>query len=153
MNITKSLPISEKMILQSKILTCFAIELPFIMFSDILFFIMFKPSLSYIILITILSFVVILLTACIGLIANLKYPKMNASNDTEVVKQSMSAMLGVFSGMGILIGSMFLVAYLSDKFSILTLLSAHVTLLFIISIILYLYLTKRGINEYRKINV
>lgn len=27
-NITKSLPISEKMILQSKILTCFAIELP-----------------------------------------------------------------------------------------------------------------------------
>ena len=114
---------------------------------------MFKPSLSYIILITILSFVVILLTACIGLIANLKYPKMNASNDTEVVKQSMSAMLGVFSGMGILIGSMFLVAYLSDKFSILTLLSAHVTLLFIISIILYLYLTKRGVNEYRKINV
>ena len=153
MNITKSLPISEKMILQSKILTCFAIELPFIMFSDILFFIMFKPSLSYIILITILSFVVILLTACIGLIANLKYPKMNASNDTEVVKQSMSAMIGVFSGMGILILSILLVAYLSDKFSILTLLSAHILLLSIISIILYLYLTKRGINEYRKINV
>lgn len=152
-NITKSLPISEKMILQSKILTCFAIELPFIMFSDVLFFIMFKPSLSYIILIIILSFVVILLTSCIGLVANLKYPKMNASNDTEVVKQSMSSMIGVFSGMGILIGSIFLVTYLSDKFSILTLLSAHVTSLFIISIILYLYLIKYGTIEYRKINV
>ena len=152
-NITKSLPISEKTILQSKILTCFAIELPFIMFSDVLFFIMFKPNISYIILITILSFVVILLTACIGLIANLKYPKMNASNDTEVVKQSISAMIGVFSGMGILILSILLVAYLSDKFSILTLLSAHVTLLFIISIILYLYLIKYGTIEYRKINV
>lgn len=123
------------------------------MFSDVLFFIMFKPSLSYIILIIILSFVVILLTSCIGLVANLKYPKMNASNDTEVVKQSMSSMIGVFSGMGILIGSIFLVTYLSDKFSILTLLSAHVALLFIISIILYLYLIKYGTIEYRKINV
>ena len=78
---------------------------------------------------------------------------MNASNDTEVVKQSMSSMIGVFSGMGILIGSIFLVTYLSDKFSILTLLSAHVTSLFIISIILYLYLIKYGTIEYRKINV
>lgn len=152
-NITKSLPISEKIILQSKILTCFVIELPFIMFSDILFFIMFKPSLSYVLLIMILSFVVILLTSCIGLIANLKYPKMNASNDTEVVKQSMSAMIGVFSGMGILIVSILLVAYLNSKISILLLLGIHVILLFIISIILYLYLVKYGIKEYKKINV
>ena len=123
------------------------------MFSDVLFFIMFKPSLSYIILIIILSFVVILLTSCIGLVANLKYPKMNASNDTEVVKQSMSSMIGVFSGMGILIGSILIIAYLSDKFSMLTLLSAHVALLFIISIVLYLYLIKYGTIEYRKINV
>ena len=92
-------------------------------------------------------------TALIGILMNLKYPKMDATSDTEVVKQSMSSMIGVFSGMGILILSILLVAHLSDKFSILTLLSAHVLLLSIISIILYLYLTKRGINEYRKINV
>lgn len=151
-NITKSLPISEKKILQSKIFVCFVIELPFIMFSDVLFFIMFKPSISYILLIMILSFVIILLTSCIGLIANLKYPKMNVSNDTEVAKKSMSSMIGVFSGT-VLIVSILVVLYLSDKISILILLSMHVTLLFIISIILYLYLIKYGIKDYRKINV
>lgn len=116
----------------------------------------YYPIGAYINLITkfkLLDLIKLLLTSCIGLVANLKYPKMNASNDTEVVKQSMSSMIGVFSGMGILIGSIFLVTYLSDKFSILTLLSAHVTSLFIISIILYLYLIKYGTIEYRKINV
>lgn len=152
-NITKSLPISEKKILQSKILTCYVIELPFIMFSDILFFITFKPSLFYIILITLLSFIIILLTACIGLIANLKYPKMNASNDTEVVKQSMSSMVGVFFGMGILIGSILIISFLSDKLSLSLMLTIHVILLYIISIILYLYLIKYGTREYKKINV
>jgi ABC-2 type transport system permease protein len=43
--------------------------------------------------------------------ANLKYPKMDATNDTEVVKQSTSSMVSVFGGMflamisiGILVG-------------------------------------------------
>ena len=82
--------------------------------SNIVFFIRFRPSIFYIILITLLSLVIILLTACIGLIANLKYPKMNASNDTEVVKQSMSSMISVFIGMGIFVGSILIIFFLSD---------------------------------------
>ena len=50
-NITKSLPIKEELILKSKILTCYVIELPFIIFSEIIFFIKFKPSLFYLVLI------------------------------------------------------------------------------------------------------
>ena len=34
----------------------------------------------------------------IGIICNLKYPKLDASNDTEIVKQSMSATIAVFIG-------------------------------------------------------
>ena len=97
-NITKSLPIKEKLILKSKILTCYIIELPFIIFSDIIFFIKFKPSLFYIVLITLIGLFTILLSACIGLIINLKYPKMNATNDTEVVKKCMSSMISFFIG-------------------------------------------------------
>ena len=52
-------------------------------------------------------------TALIGLLMNLKYPKMNATNDTEVVKQSMSSMISVFIGIGIFIGSALAVAYLN----------------------------------------
>lgn len=152
-NITKSLPIKEELILKSKILTCYIIELPFMVFSNILFFIRFRPSIFYIVLISSLSIIIISLTSNIGLIANLKYPKMNASNDTEVVKQSMSSMISVFLGMGILIGSILIIIFLSDYIKLNILLVLHVLLITIISIILYLYLMKYGTKEYRKINV
>ena len=152
-NITKSLPIKEELILKSKILTCFIIELPFIIFSDIIFFIKFKPNLFYIVLITLIGLLIILLSACIGLIINLKYPKMNATNDTEVVKQSMSSMMSIFIGMGIFIGSILLVGFLNDYLNIDILLILHIALITITSIILYYILMKFGVKEYRHINV
>lgn len=152
-NITKSLPIKEKTILDSKILTCFVIELPFIIFSDLVFFIIIKPNILYILLITILSFIIVFFTSCIGLIVNLKYPKMNASNDTEVVKQSMSSMISVFIGMGIFIISVLGIILLSSYIKIELLLLFHMILMFIISIILYTILNKSGVKEYKKINV
>ena len=152
-NITKSLPIKEETILKSKILTCYVIELPFIIFSDIVFFIKFKPSIFYLVLILLLSFLIILLTSCIGLIANLKYPKMNATNDTEVVKQSMSSMISVFIGIGFFIGSALAVAYLNKYLKLRILLVLHISLITIISIILYFIIMKFGTKEYRKINV
>lgn len=152
-NITKSLPIKENLILKSKILVCYVIELPFILVSNTLFFIKFRPSLFYIILIILLSFVIILLSSCIGLIANLKYPKMNATNDTEVVKQSMSSMISVFIDMGILIGSIIIIAFLSEFIKLNVLLVFHIGFLLVISIFLYFYLMKYGVKEYKKINV
>lgn len=152
-NITKSLPIKEEIILKSKILTCYAIELPFILFSDIIFFIKFRPGLFYLTLITLIGILTILLSACIGLIINLKYPKMNANNDTEVVKQSMSSMISVFIGMGIFIGSILLIVFLNEYINIDILLILHIFFLTIISIILYCFLMKFGTKEYKKINV
>lgn len=152
-NLTKSLPIKESLILKSKILTCYIIELPFIILSSIIFFIKFRPSLYYIILITLIGLLTILLSACIGLIMNLKYPKMNATNDTEVVKQSMSSMISVFMGIGIFIGSILLIAFLSDFIKIDILLMMHVSLVAIISLVLYCILMKYGTREYKKINV
>ena len=153
MNITKSLPIKETDILKSKILTCYVIELPFMIFSSMIFFIKFRPNLFYMILIILLNLLIILLTSCIGLIINLKYPKMNATNDTEVVKQSMSSMISVFIGIGVLIGSILFIGFLSDIIKIDILVMLHLLLVTIISIILYFILMKYGSKEYRKINV
>ena len=107
-NITKSLPISEKDILKSKIIYPYIIELPFILVSELLFFIVFKVNIVYILLIFSMSIITITLSSIIGIIINLKYPKMNASNDTEVVKQSMSSMISLFINMGIIIISLIL---------------------------------------------
>ena len=54
------------------------------------------------ILILIASLLLPFVAELIGIIINLKYPKMDASNDTEVVKQSMSSVVATFIGMGLL---------------------------------------------------
>lgn len=152
-NITKSLPIDEKDILKSKIIYPFIIELPFIIIGELIFFIFFKPSIFYIISIILIGIIMIFLSSIIGLIVNLKYPKMNATNDTEVVKQSISSMISVFIGMGIFLGSILLIIFLLKYINIKTLIVFHISLLMILGFILYLILMKTGIKDYRKINI
>lgn len=151
-NITKSLPISEKMILKSKILMALIIESPFILISDLLFIIKFTPSITYIIILLLLSIITIVLSAIIGLLVNLKYPKLNASSDTEVVKQSASSMISVFIGITIAIISLLGINYFSDKYSLMSLMSINVLILLITTVILYQILINFGPKEYKKLN-
>lgn len=152
-NITKSLPVSEKTILNSKILMALTIELPFILISILLFIIKFTPSLAYTITIILLGLIVPTLTAIIGLLVNLKYPKLNFSSDTEVVKQSISSMISIFSGMGLAIISIFGIGYFSENYPLTNLMLIHVLLLMIITFILYKLLMKIGPKEYRKLSI
>ena len=78
---------------------------------------------------------------------------MIASNDTEVVKQSMSSMVAVFINMGIIIISVIGIFSLYDKLNIYLLLSIHVFVIILATIILYYILMNKGIKEYRSINV
>lgn len=152
-NITKSLPVSEKTILNSKILMALTIELPFILISILLFIIKFTPSLAYTITIILLGLIVPTLTAIIGLLVNLKYPKLNFSSDTEVVKQSISSMISIFSGMGLAIISIFGIGYFSENYPLTNLMLIHVLLLMVITFILYKLLMKIGPKEYRKLSI
>ena len=152
-NITKSLPISFDKIVKSKILTCFILELPFLILISLIFIIRLKFDLSYGFLIILLCFAVTFLVSCMGLIVNLKYPKMDAQSDTEVVKQSMSVFISTILGFGIFIGSLLLVIYLRKVMDILIVLYFLLALLFIIAIFLYVFLIKREEKLYRKINI
>ena len=152
-NITKSLPIDEKTIILSKICYPFIIELPLIIISEIVFFIVFKPSLFYMFIIVFGGILSILLSSCIGLFINLKYPKMNAMNDTEVVKQSMSSMMSIFLGMIIFLGSVFAFGLLYSKYDTELLLSCHFIILGLISFIFYSLVMKYGPRDYKNINV
>lgn len=152
-NITKTLPISYKTILNSKILYCFIIELPFFLISELIFIFRFGMSLTYFIQIIALTFVLILISAVIGLLVNLKYPKLNASNDTEVVKQSMSSIISVFIGFGIFILSILALGYLGQYIDINILITLHILLLTIITGVLYTVLMRIGPKEYQKLNI
>ena len=96
--ILKSLPIKPYTIVKSKVLTAVLIMLPFILVGDLIIFIRFKFNPLSIIAILIASVLFPLVAETIGIIVNLKYPRMDAKNDTEVVKQSMSSTISVFLG-------------------------------------------------------
>ena len=76
--------------------------IPCILIGNIIVFIRFKIDFLNIVLLILVSFLLPLIAETIGIIVNLKYPRMDAKNDTEVVKQSMSSTLSVFIGMGII---------------------------------------------------
>ena len=101
-NILKSLPISPYNIIKAKILTAVLIMIPCIFVGDLIVFIKFRFDILSIVLLLIASVLLPLIAETIGIIINLKYPRMDAKNDTEVVKQSMSSSISVFLGMAII---------------------------------------------------
>ena len=100
--ILKSLPLKPYKIVKAKILTAVLIMIPCILIGNIIVFIRFKIDFFFFFLLIVASFLLPLIAETIGIIINLKYPRMDAKNDTEVVKQSMSSALSVFIGMGII---------------------------------------------------
>ena len=152
-NITKSLPVESGVVLKSKLYTAFIIEFPFLIISYFIFIVKFRINLLHSLFLIILIFASVSLVSTLGLIINLKYPKMNAKNDAEVVKQSMSAMVSTFVSMVISMCSVLLLIYLNKYLDINLIIILHLSLLIILAIISYTYLIKKGSIEYNKIIV
>lgn len=129
-NITKSMPITEENILLSKIITSDICVISVILICDIIFFTFFKVTVIDIILILFVTFVIPTLTAIYGLLVNLKYPKLDASSDTEVVKQSASSMISVLSGM------IFAIACVMLSFKLIEIMKMNLAIITMMAIIL-----------------
>jgi ABC-2 type transport system permease protein len=114
-NILKSLPIKPFHIVLYKVLTALVIMIPCILIGDIIIFIKFKFNTISILLLLIASILLPAVSELLGILINLKYPKLDATNDTEIVKQSMSSMISVFTGMGLIGITLLGVFYLLDK--------------------------------------
>lgn len=152
-NITKSLPIDYRDIFKSKILMCFIIEAPFAIVSVIIFIIFYHVSIIFMFELFILIIMVILFNSIIGLLINLKYPKLDCNNDTEVVKQSMSSIISTFIGFGSFIITIVLIVILNSYFDLFIIIAIHLFILLIINVILYKLLMKKGPKAYQSLNV
>ena len=153
-NILKSLPITPFKIICSKVLSALAIMVPCILLGNIILFIKFKLSLIEMLLLLISSIILPAISAILGIIINLKYPKMNAENDTEVVKQSMSSMVAVFSGIGFIVITVLIISKLIEKeVACIVILLGSVSIYLIVLGIFMLYLKQRSIKDFNAINV
>ena len=152
-NILKSLPIDPKTILMSKIYACLLITTPVLLIGNVILFIKFKLSIIESILLIILSLLIPLVSHFIGLIVNLKYPKLDATNPTEVVKQSTSSLVSVTIGMALLIISLIIVTNIMGKISSLMILGISCLIFVLIDFILYLYLCKNGVKTFNELTI
>ncbi len=152
-NILKSLPVKPYTIILSKIYTAVIIMLPFILIGDIITFINFKFTFIQIVLIIISSIIIPLVAETLGIIINIKYPKMDAENDTQVVKQSMSSMVAVMLGMLLTFITIYSLAIcLNNNMNIDLIILLGLIVYTLIYIILLIYLNNKSIKEFNLIN-
>ena len=152
-NILKSLPIKTKNILLSKVYSALVLTTPVLILGDIILFIKFKINPIESILLLVLSILIPLVSHFIGLITNLKYPKLEWENTAEVVKQSTSSFMAVMIGMILMFISVFVIMALLGKISSIIVLLLATFIYIILDLILYLYIAKKGSKLFNKLTV
>ena len=153
-NILKSMPIKPFEIIIYKVISALVVMIPCILIGDIILFIRFKFNIISILLLLILSFILPLVSELIGIIINLKYPKLDATNPTEVVKQSMSSMLSVFIGMGLIAATLFiLIKLLAQNLNTNLILLIFTGIYSLISIILLYILEKNSSKQFNSLDI
>ena len=152
-NILKSLPIKTKTILMSKIYSCLVLTTPVLLIGSVVLLIRFKISIIESILLLILSIMIPLVSHFIGLIVNLKYPKLDADNPTEVVKQSMSSFLSLMIGVILLMLTCGIITSLVGKIDSLIIIIASLLFYLLLDIVLYLILINKGSKAFDKLSI
>lgn len=151
-NITKSLPVPTEKILLAKILTSNIISIPVILICDTIFFVVFKVEMIDIAFILLASIIVPVFTALVGILMNLKYPKMDATSDTEIVKQSMSSTISVFIGICTAMVAIAIIA-IGSLSNINLFITLELLVFNIIDLVLWNVLKKYGVKKFKEINV
>ena len=136
-----------------KVNTTLTVEVPIIIIGLIVSFINFKINLFIGLLLIICAVILPLISGLIGIIVNLKFPKLDAKDDTEVVKQSMSSFISVMAGMFLTFVSIGLVFKLKELVNT-NLAVLIATLIFtLIAYLLYLYAKVKGTKDFEKLVV
>lgn len=155
--ILKQLPLSFKQIATAKILFSCAITLPFVFIGNIIFACFIPFDALFLLISFILPIISVLTFSVLGLVINLKYPKLNWNNEAEAVKQSLSLFVSMFSDMGI--GAIPLVIYFALYETLFATLPLILTsLIFIVWFLIWLIvslilLKNKGEKLYNKIIV
>ena len=152
-NILKSLPIETKTLLLAKVYACLWITTPVLLIGDMILFIKFSISLIDIVLLILLSILIPLVSHFIGLIVNLKFPKLDFENSSEVVKQSTSSFVSVMIGMVFAFATFFIVPNIMGTINATLFLIIATGIYVIIDFILYQILIHKGVREFNQLSI
>ena len=153
-NILKSLPTNPVKIILAKVLAAAMIMIPIFLIGDMVMFVRFDFDVWQMLMIIASSVVMPMVAELVGIIVNLKYPKMDAKNDTEVVKQSMSSMVAVLVGLAASVVMVYIIySGFNSGLSATEVVGAGLVFGIMVLGLLVVYLKKWGIKEFNAINV
>ena len=153
-SILKTIPVKVSTILKSKVYAAISLMLPFILIGYVFAFIRFNFTALEIIMSLGLAIILPLVSQLFGIIVNIHYPKLDAENDTEAVKQGTSAMITTMVGMvmtGLSIG--LTIMLYNTSLAIWQILLVHLVLFIIIYIILNVYINTKAIKAFSDIQI
>ncbi len=141
--ILKAAPVSSQTIFNSKIAVNLTVTIPAVVVDAILITIGLKLSLGAFILLLVMPTVYAFFIAIVGLIVNLKLPKLNWTTEVIVIKQSAATLVTTFIGLFIVMVPTVLFFILHNVNSLL--LNGLITLIVAaITICMYQYLNTKG---------
>jgi ABC-2 type transport system permease protein len=141
--ILKISPLDTKTIFDSKILVNLTVTVPALIIDGIIISISLGFNLRNIIIQMLLPIACTLFCSVVGVIINLKFPKLDWKSEVVVVKQSLSAILGLFVGL-IPILIIFLAYILGNKIHLSYGLEIGIIIVFTLTFIAYKYLNIKG---------
>lgn len=148
--ILKTMPIDVMKIFLSKIILNLLVAIPMTVISIILFAISFKLTIMQVISTIMMAVIFSLACSMFGIIANLKFPRLDFVSYTQVVKQSFSTFVGIIVPIVLVFASS--AAYFALNMSIDKYLLIIFALLLGIIMVQYNILKKWGIKKFNEIN-
>lgn len=153
--ILRSLPLSSRKIIFSKILFNIILFLPFIFIGDIIFLTIIPSSIDLIIITLFVPIVSMITFSGIGMLCNLKWPKLHWTNENQAIKQGLSLFMTRIIAMALTLIPFLIYMLLSTQINAIFSLSQYfaIYLLFItlIGITIYLILYFKCENLIKKI--
>ena len=146
----KTLPLSEKEILNSKLKLNVLLVIPSVIFFLIVVYLKGYVKFYDAYLLLFYSCFLNLLISMYGLIVNLKFPMFDALNDQAIVKRSTSVMIGMILPMVIVITLFSIIMELGINYN--HLIEISILVVFALSIITNVILNTWGVKRFRKIN-
>lgn len=143
----KTLPIKTESVFLAKLLVNILIVIVPSFITLILIGITFKFSYIYFIVGSLFIIITAIFNSSLGLFINLLFPKLDYDREAAVIKQSLSAFMGVFVPFLLAIGLLIAFFLLIERFN---LFYVYFALYLILDILLLTYLFTKGIDKFMK---
>ncbi len=150
--ILRSLPIPEKTILLSKAVCPLMYGLPCILIASACCWIAFPMSFLEGFLLWLVPTCVQLLSALLGTVANIWFPRFDWINETAVIKQGMASLFSTLGGMALMIPPVLLYLQIGSFIAVEAFLAICAGFFLLLSAVCWIYLVTGGVKRLRSLS-